>query len=195
MTTFEIPKSVAANIAKRYAADRSRRPCIYGCRAEAHPYPGGTFCDQHAPWALAGRPDPDTQVDPRYTADGLRARMQKVATDLGGRADASTYEPSGRTTLHPVATPTDTITERFRAFDEANPHVRARLIELVEWHISQGARRLSIGALFEELRGRVETSGTRFQLDNSLRALYVRHLVAERPHLKHLFELRSRRSA
>jgi hypothetical protein len=47
--------------------------CVYGCPEPARLYPCGRRCDKHSPWALAGLPNPDTQVDPRYTLDGLKA--------------------------------------------------------------------------------------------------------------------------
>lgn len=50
--------------------------CIYGCDAPASLYSCGRRCDEHSPWALAGHKDPRTQVDPRYTADALRAAAQ-----------------------------------------------------------------------------------------------------------------------
>lgn len=182
MTTFEVPASVAANVEKRRAADRSRRPCLYGCRADARPYTSGTFCDEHAPWALAGRPNPDSQIDPTRTLDALRARMQQPDADV-------------RAIRAQPAEPVDTITQRFLTFHVSNPHVMDRLLELVDRHVSQGARRLGIGALFEELRGKVETTGRHYSLDNSLRAPYVRALIADRPDYADLFELRQRKSA
>lgn len=46
------------------AEDRLNGPCIRGtptgpCGAkETRPYPAGALCSSHAPWALAGRPEP-----------------------------------------------------------------------------------------------------------------------------------------
>lgn len=71
MSEYQVPARVAANIARRHAADQPRR-CVHGCRAHARLYPAGARCDQHAPWALAGRPNPDSQIDPHTTLDGLR---------------------------------------------------------------------------------------------------------------------------
>lgn len=181
--TYEVPKRVAENIAKRHAADTHATRCIYGCRAHARLYPCGARCDEHSPWYLAGQPDPATQIDPARTVDGLRARRGDEPETV--RAIRAQFQTA----------PTDTLTERFVAFDAANPHVRERLVELVEWHVSQGARRLGIGALFEELRGKVETTGRHYALDNSLRAPYVRALIADRPEWSDLFELRQRKAS
>lgn len=178
---FHVPERVAANIARRHAALHAK-PCVYGCRATARLYPAGWRCSEHAPWALAGRPSPDSQVDPARTLDALRARMQQPDADA-------------RAIRAQSPEPVDTITQRFLTFHSQNPHVMARLVELVDWHVSQGARRLSIGALFEELRGKVETNGRPYSLDNSLRAPMVRALIADRPEYTDLFELRQRRTA
>ena len=70
-TEFKVPERVAANIARRHAALHAH-PCLYGCRATARLYPAGWRCDAHSPWALAGRPNPDSQVDPARTLDALR---------------------------------------------------------------------------------------------------------------------------
>jgi hypothetical protein len=181
MTDFQVPARVAANIARRHAALHSQ-PCTYGCRATARLYPAGWRCDLHAPWAQAGQPDPTSQVDPTRTLDALRRRMQQPDAEV-------------RALRAQIPEPTDTITQRFLAFDAANPHVRERLVQLIEQHVSAGARRLGIGALFEQLRGHVETNGNRYQLDNTLRAPMVRALIAARPDWAGLFELRERRAS
>lgn len=54
-----------------------------------HPYPGGPFCDQHAPWAIAGHtrtpPPPGTTLAERMAAAGRRpggpARSSTVVDD------------------------------------------------------------------------------------------------------------------
>lgn len=73
MTDFPVPARVAANIARRHAALHSK-PCTYGCRATARLYPAGWRCDEHAPWAQAGQPDPATAIDPARTLAALQRR-------------------------------------------------------------------------------------------------------------------------
>lgn len=191
--TFEVPAHVKANIARREAAESRVLRCVYGCAGEAHLYPAGVRCDEHSPWAVAGLPDPRTQVDPRYTAEALRARMQQGQATPVAQLPAQVAQPSAQV----AQLPTDTITERWQAFDAKNPHVRARLVELVEQAIARGERRIGIGALFEQLRwtDRTETNGDHYRLNHDFRAVYVRALIADRPEWERLFELRQRRTA
>jgi hypothetical protein len=203
MTTreFQVPARTAANIARRHAAEAPRR-CIYGCRAHARLYPGGSFCDEHSPWAVLGLPNPDTQIDPDRTLDALRAKAG-LRPDQGFTGSSTILDQKNRATGRSVPGEIrrklqhddDPISARFHAFHADNPAVMARLVRLVREHVDAGATRLSIGALFEDLRGRVETNGKPYQLDNSLRAPYVRQLVADHPEYARLFELRTRRSA
>lgn len=194
---FEVPAYVKANIARREAADRSRRRCVYGCDAEAHPYPGGTFCDPHSPWAVAGLPDPRTQVDSRYTADALRARMltEQGLTPEPPAEKSPVIHRQFADNSRPATT--DTIVDRWRAFHTSNPHVYARVVELVTDAVLRGETRIGVGALFERLRysERTETNGDRYRLNNDHRAPLVRQLLDEHPEWTHLFELRERRAS
>lgn len=180
---FRVPERVANNIARRHAALHAK-PCVYGCRATTHLYPCGWRCDEHAPWALAGRPDPRTQVDPTKTLDALRARMQQPDADV-------------RPIRAQPAEPVDTITQRFQSFHAANPHVYDRVVELVTDAVLRGESRIGVGALFEQLRysERTETNGDRYRLNNDYRAPMVRLLLEEHPEWSDLFELRERKSA
>lgn len=77
MTTYEVPKRIADNIARR-AANRQPGACIYGCDGSARLYPGGRFCPDHAP---GHNPTPD----PAATAAALRdqgAARVDANTDL-----------------------------------------------------------------------------------------------------------------
>lgn len=76
----QVPGYVAANIARRLAADTRGIRCTYGCRAATRLYPCGVRCDTHAPWAQAGNPDPVTRIDPTRTAVALRDRLIAGAT-------------------------------------------------------------------------------------------------------------------
>lgn len=94
------------------------------------------------------------------------------------------------------ALPAGDITDRFRLFDQTNPHIRVRLVQLIEQHLNHGARRLGIGALFEELRwSGTETNGDHYRLNHDYRAHYVRALIADHPEWRDLFELRGRRAS
>lgn len=75
----QVPARVAANIARRHAANNASR-CLYECRAAALLYAGGRFCQDHAP--RPGNPTPD----PTRTLGGLREAA-------GIRSDA-TFLPS-----------------------------------------------------------------------------------------------------
>lgn len=193
-TTFQVPTWVAQSIARREAAQSHVPRCVYGCDVAARLYPCGARCDEHSPWAVAGRPNPDTQVDPTRTADALRVRMVAQADVAPMRAiRAQPADNSGTTPGQPA----DKITERFRAFHAQNPHVYARVVELVVDAVLRGDRRIGVGALFEQLRysERTETHGDRYRLNNDYRAPMVRLLLEEHPEWSDLFELRERKTA
>lgn len=204
-TEFKVPDRVAANIARRHAALHAE-PCIYRCRETARLYPAGWRCDEHAPWALAGRPNPDSQVDPARTLDALRLAAglradavyapSMTVLDKRNRDAGRTVSPERRRQAHDGADHIN-LTDKFRAFHEQNPHVYARLEELVAEAVSRGHRRIGVGALFEQLRysEHTETNGDRYRLNNDHRADYVRLLIARHPEWADLFELRERKSA
>lgn len=206
MTEFKVPAHVEANVARREAADRRDRTCVYGCVGPARLYPCGSRCDEHAPWAVLGLANPDSQVDPARTLDGLRAAagirtdasFAPAATvlDERNRAAGRTVSPERRRNAHDGADHIS-LTDRFRAFHEKNPHVYTRLEELVAEAVAAGHRRIGVGALFERLRyaERTETNGDRYRLNNDYRADYCRLLVARHPEWADLFELRERRAS
>lgn len=86
-----------------------------------------------------------------------------------------------------------TIEARFRRFDEANPHIYADLAALAWDYVNTGARRVSVKALYELLRGRVSTSGETYVLNNDYTALYARKL-ADEGGLGRYIELRVRKA-
>lgn len=179
---FEVPQSVLDNQRKRALASRRPQPCGAGVGR-------GLTCGKY-PAALYPRG--------RRCADCARSEGLVVGQAPGAYPELLRERRTTTAPPVPVATlgrPASTLAERFLAFHEANPHVMARLVELVERHVNAGARRLGIGALFEELRGDVETNGNRYRLDNTLRADYVRALITDHPEWACLFETRQRRSA
>lgn len=81
---------------------------------------------------------------------------------------------------------------RFRAFDEANPHVFDELLEIAREVRDRGVKRIGIAFLFERLRWRrMKTHGDPYRLNNSYRAFYARKLMAADPALADLFETRA----
>lgn len=183
-TTFEVPQSVLDN-KRRRALTNQPQPCGEGtgqgltCRAfPTRLHPAGWRCQVH-------RPQPVNPVpDPTRTAAALRARAGEPVTAVTPVTPVTTLTP-----------PTPSLTDQFTEFNARNPHVMQRLEELIAEHVTAGASRLGMGALFEQLRGQVETNGRRWQLDNTLRADYARALVTAHPERAHLFEVRQRRSA
>ncbi|MGW1817033.1 hypothetical protein ACWCQM_26110 [Streptomyces sp. NPDC002125] len=85
------------------------------------------------------------------------------------------------------------ITEQFRAFDAANPHVYRALERLAARRLAAGATRVSLKDLFEDLRRQLPYGVV--GLNNSYTALYARRLIDEHPHWTSAFELRRRRAA
>jgi len=86
-----------------------------------------------------------------------------------------------------------TIEARFRRFDADNPHVYAALYRLAWEDVYTGARRISIKALYERLRGHVSTTGEpAYILNNDYTALYARKLAEDG--LDGYIELRERKA-
>lgn len=56
-------------------------------------YLNGPACDQHAPWAHAGRPAPWTQVDPARTDAAMR--ISSASTWVMGGTDIDKTRPGG----------------------------------------------------------------------------------------------------
>lgn len=88
----------------------------------------------------------------------------------------------------------DTKEQRFRTFHEANPHVYRQIVAISRNAVERGASRLSIKAIFEQLRARIETHGALYRLDNSLTAYYARLVMEREPGLRGLFETRRSQS-
>ncbi|MEV0636312.1 hypothetical protein AB0I77_15325 [Streptomyces sp. NPDC050619] len=86
-----------------------------------------------------------------------------------------------------------TITEQFHAFDARNPHVYRALECMAARRLADGATRVSLKDLFEDLRCQLPygVGG----LNNNFTALYARRLIDFHPHWAGVFELRRRRAA
>jgi hypothetical protein len=77
-----------------------------------------------------------------------------------------------------------TLEERAAAFHARNPQVLRMAVDLARYAKSRGAKRYSIGAIWEVLRFRaLETIGDKYKLNNSYRAWYARTIMARYPDL------------
>lgn len=86
-----------------------------------------------------------------------------------------------------------TITEQFHAFDADNPHVYRALEHLTASRLADGATRVSLKDLFEDLRRQLPNGVV--GLNNNFTALYARRLIDDHPRWTSVFELRRRRAA
>lgn len=101
-------------------------------------------------------------------------------------------DPALRTALQPKPN----LAQQFRKFDEENPQVFERLMEMALALLRQGHRQYSMRGLFEVLRWEyalktVDMSG--FKLNNSYTSFYARELMLAEPRLHGFFELRTLR--
>jgi hypothetical protein len=96
-----------------------------------------------------------------------------------------------------LVAPLTPLEQRFKAFHEQNPAIYRRLEMRAVHESNQGASRLSIAKLAEQLRAdvTVQTVGDEFKINNSFRALYARLLIHRNPELNGKFEVRERRES
>jgi len=84
------------------------------------------------------------------------------------------------------------------AFDEENPEVYRKLVELAHSVLKAGFRQYGIVCLFEVLRYekdvRFGPTGGRFSFNNNYRAFYARKIMDREPELEGFFVLRDLRS-
>ena len=95
----------------------------------------------------------------------------------------------------PVRPERPSIDERFRLFNDENPHVLTEMLRIARARVAAGAKRVGAKAIWEELRQylRVNKTGPH-KLDNSLTALYARKLLEVDPSLATVIELRRRKA-
>ena len=88
------------------------------------------------------------------------------------------------------------ISERFDAFHNENPHVYEQLRVLALGLVRRGRTRIGIGMLFEVLRWQrmIATTGEPYKLNNDYRSRYARMLAAAEPELADAFETRELKS-
>jgi hypothetical protein len=105
--------------------------------------------------------------------------------------EAPTLFPAWQTTTGKF----ETIDEKFRAFNDANPWVADELEKLADVEYRNGDGRIGIKYLIEVLRWnyRRATTGQPFRIDNDFTSRYARLLVDRRPEFADLFETRTLR--
>lgn len=86
------------------------------------------------------------------------------------------------------------LTERWAAFDAANPHVMTRLIAMARGLRDRGVRHYGMQALFEVLRYeaalRTSDPNSAFKLNNDYAAVYAREIMRRHPDLDGFFSIR-----
>lgn len=88
-----------------------------------------------------------------------------------------------------------TIDEAFEEFHRANPKVFSGLVDLAREAKERGAQHYGIAALFEVLRwnsGKITPDDDGYKLNNNLRAVYARRIMAAHPELDGFFRTRAR---
>lgn len=60
---------------------------------DTHPYISGDSCDEHAPWALLGHPNPTTHIDPARTDRAMR--IMPTPLWAKGGTDIAKERPGG----------------------------------------------------------------------------------------------------
>ena len=82
--------------------------------------------------------------------------------------------------------------DRFREFDESNPHVFREIHRRAEGERADGNTRVSVKWIVECIRHdkTLGTNGAPYRFDNSYTALYARKLVQRFPEFAGLVELR-----
>lgn len=79
---------------------------------------------------------------------------------------------------------------RWKLFRAAHPQVFARALAIAQSDIANGNQRITIASIWERMRGKVGVP-----LDNTLRSVAARSLVAAEPRLRGRIEMRQRRRA
>ncbi len=119
--------------------------------------------------------------------------------DMFAPGAARAAEPEQKPT--PSAKPL-TIAERFEAFNLAHPEVLTELLRLARVRLASGETRISVKALWEDLRASLEgefsavmeASGDSYRLNNNHTAMYARALIDLEPGLSGVIELRIRKA-
>ena len=87
-----------------------------------------------------------------------------------------------------------TLSDRYEAFKDDNPHVIGLIEEMIRFKLSQGATRVSIAGAVEDLRENKEFVTVRghsdFKFNNDFRRPYGLAIVARNPEWKNVIPLK-----
>jgi len=89
------------------------------------------------------------------------------------------------------------ITERFWAFDKANPQVYRRIVRLARKAKMRGLMKYSMDGIFHVMRWEIAIrtrSEEQFRLNDHFTALYARLVEDREPDLRGFFEIRKRKA-
>lgn len=86
--------------------------------------------------------------------------------------------------------------KRFKEFDEANPKVYKKLVQMATDLRARGHKKIGMKMLFEVTRWQtmLHTSGDPYKMNNSYCSRYVRKIVSEHPEFDGMFETRTLKS-
>lgn len=87
------------------------------------------------------------------------------------------------------------IAERFREFDEANPHVWQAVLRFANEAKASGRKRFGIKVIWERMRWYLsfETTEKPIKLNNNYTSCYARKLIATDPTFASMLEVRTTR--
>lgn len=85
------------------------------------------------------------------------------------------------------------IDDKFREFDEANPHIYKAFVRLAFEALGKGKSRISADMLCHVLRWSLmmNTNDTDYRINNNWSSRLARKAIAENPEFANLFELRT----
>jgi hypothetical protein len=91
-----------------------------------------------------------------------------------------------------------TLTEKFKAFHRANPHIYDKIVEIARAKKREGYSKYSMKRIFEEIRWEnrgIETDGTdEYTLSNSFTSRYARLVMRQEEDLVGFFNLKPLRT-
>lgn len=101
---------------------------------------------------------------------------------------------SNRALRPPTEDKSLSIEERAKVFHEANPQVLEAMRRIARQRVKNGATRIGVKSLWEELREtlRVQKVGE-YKLNNTFTSIYARMLLDIEPELRTFIELRKRK--
>lgn len=127
------------------------------------------------------------------TGDHYPVRKPDVSLQLAGLPLLDPHPETERARLERE----DTIEARFKLFHADNPHIYELLELHIEAKIANGAKRIGISQLVEEMRydPDIKTRGIDFKVNNDFRSRYSRLLIQRHPEWARVLGTRELRSA